>query len=401
MKTFTYTARDLEGNKVSGDLTAESNDDVGSILLKKQLIPTTIKEVVKAKDVAFHFGPRVSPQDLSTFTKQMHALLSSGVSTVKALYGIAGTTQNKRLEEVLKEVAQTIEKGHSLSTALRSFPEVFNNLFISIITVGEQTGRIDNSFEQLTEYITKENATKRMIKKALSYPKFVMVAITIAMTVMNIFVIPTFASMFSKMGEDLPPMTKFLMSTSDMFINYWPWMLAGLISSVVAFKKWTVSDSGSLIWSKWKLKLPIIGPIINQATLARFSRSMSVMLSSGIPITQSISLTADAVDNPYVAKKLGELKRGVELGNSLKQMSTETKLFTPLILQMIAVGEETGKIDKLLLDASLYYEEEVANDVNNLSSKIEPIMLVIIGTMVLVLALGIFTPMWDMLGHMT
>lgn len=402
MKLFEYRARDNNGKLFKGEQLAETRNDVADILLVKGLTPVKIVEI-RNKDLSFdfNFNKTVPPAHLAIFTKQMYSLLSSGISAVRAIYGIAETTQSEILKEALLDVAKNLEKGSPLAKCLSNHPKVFNRLFVSIVSVGEQTGRVDTAFQQLTEYIERESETKRMIKTAMRYPIFVISAILVAMFVMNIFVIPTFNSIFAKMGADLPLTTQILVTTSRFFVNYWPLLIVTLAMTVYGFIRWKKTTSGRYTWDKKRLELPIVGSIIKQASLARFSRTLSVMLSGGVPLTNALTLTAEAVDNEYMKEKLLDIKSGVERGISLKKMSYESGLFTPLILQMITVGEETGNIDTLLLEISQYYEREVEFEVGSLSSKIEPIMLAIVAAMVLVLALGIFSPMWDMLGHMT
>jgi len=402
MKHFNYKARDGKGALVKGEQIAENRDDVADILITKGLMPVKITLLdTKKSFLSINLNTKVSPEHLAVFTKQMYSLLRAGIPTIRAIYGIAETTQSEILKDALLDIAKNLEKGQNLSTCLTTHSKIFNKLFVSIVSVGEQTGRTDTAFQQLTEYIEKENETKRMIKTALRYPVFVIGAILVAMAIMNIFVIPTFNTIFAKMGADLPMTTRILITTSDFFVNFWPLIIVICVLTVYGFLHWTQTEQGELTWGRVKLELPIVGSIVKQASLARFSRTLSVMLSGGVPLTNALSLTGEAVDNAFMKSKLQEIRSGVEKGASLKKMSYESGMFTPLILQMITVGEETGNMDSLLLEISEYYEREVSYEVGSLSSKIEPIMLGVVAGMVLILALGIFSPMWDMLGHMT
>ncbi|MBU1436224.1 MAG: type II secretion system F family protein, partial [Gammaproteobacteria bacterium] len=290
-----------------------------------------------------------------------------------------------------------LEKGRNLSVAMASHPKVFNRLIVSIVHVGENTGRLDDAFSQLSDYFEQEMETRKQIKQATRYPMFVLLAIVAAMVILNLFVIPQFANMFARFNAELPWATKVLLATSNFFIHYWPLLLVGIIAAGFALYRYLHTAAGSYRWSKLKLRLPIMGDIINRATLGRYARSFSLMLRAGVPLTSALSLVAEAVDNDFMAEKIREMRRNIERGESLVRVSSQSNLFTPLVMQMLAVGEETGQVDDMLQEVALFYEREVAFDLKSLTAKIEPILIVIVAVMVLILALGIFTPMWDML----
>ncbi|MBU2223074.1 MAG: type II secretion system F family protein, partial [Gammaproteobacteria bacterium] len=272
-----------------------------------------------------------------------------------------------------------------------------NRLIVSIVHVGENTGRLDDAFSQLSDYFEQEMETRKQIKQATRYPMFVLLAIVAAMVILNLFVIPQFANMFARFNAELPWATKVLLATSNFFIHYWPLLLVGIIAAGFALYRYLHTAAGSYRWSKLKLRLPIMGDIINRATLGRYARSFSLMLRAGVPLTSALSLVAEAVDNDFMAEKIREMRRNIERGESLVRVSGQSNLFTPLVMQMLAVGEETGQVDDMLQEVALFYEREVAFDLKSLTAKIEPILIVIVAVMVLILALGIFTPMWDML----
>jgi MSHA biogenesis protein MshG len=298
---------------------------------------------------------------------------------------------------VLLDLAEQLEKGRTLSAAMAQHPKIFSRLVVSIVHVGENTGRLDESFLQLSSYFEQEMETKKQIKQATRYPTFVLFAIAVAMVLMNMLVIPQFATMFAKFNTELPWATKVLLASSNLFVNYWQWMLAVLIGLVWALKLYLQTEKGSYQWSYWKLKTPLMGSIIVRATLGRFSRSFSMMLRAGVPLTSALTLVAEAVDNDYMAEKIREMRKNIERGESLLRVAVQSELFTPLVLQMLAVGEETGQVDDMLTEVASFYEREVAYDLKSLTAKIEPILICIVSGMVLILALGIFTPMWDML----
>jgi len=289
-----------------------------------------------------------------------------------------------------------LESGRDLASSLGRHPEIFPTLFISMVRVGEETGRLDESFMRITSYLVLEKETRQRIKAAIRYPVFVIVAIGIAMAVINIFVIPTFAELFAKSNVPLPWQTRLLMTVSGFFVDWWPILLAGLVGGAIGFRSYINTENGRYWWDKNKLRIPIIGSIIHRATLGRFARAFSMALTSGVPLVQAMTVVARSVDNEYVGEHILNMRNGIERGESLTRTATITNQFTPLVLQMLSVGEETGEVDNLLVEVADFYEREVDYDIKNLSSSIEPVLIVAIGIMVLILALGVFLPMWDL-----
>ena len=301
------------------------------------------------------------------------------------------------MRDTLTDLVEQLESGRALSTAMSAHPRVFDRLYVSMIHVGENTGQLDESFQQLATYLEEEQETRRRIKAAMRYPTFVLLFIAAALVVVNIWVIPQFASLFSRFGADLPWATKLLIGSSNLFLNYWYLMLAAVIGGYLSYRLWLNTDDGRRRWDSWKLRFFIIGPLINLATLSRYCRSFSVMLRSGIPMPHALTLVSHAVDNFYMAERIQEMRSSIERGETLYRASRRSELFTPLVMQMVAVGEETGRVDVLLLEAAQFYEREVDFNLKSLTARIEPLLLVVVAVMVLILALGIFTPMWDMM----
>ena len=298
----------------------------------------------------------------------------------------------------LDDVANQLERGRTLSSALNKHNHVFGRLFVSIVHVGENTGKLDVAFLQLSFYLERDQETRKQIKAATRYPMFVMIAIVIALVVMNIVVIPIFAGMFESFGAELPLMTRILLSTSEFFITKWLYLLVGIMFLIIAISKYLGTKNGRYKWDRAKLKLPVVGSIFERTLLGRFARSFSMMLVSGVPLTSALNLVADAVNNAFMADRILNMRRNIERGESLSRVASSSKMFTPLVLQMINVGDETGRVDELLAEVADFYEREVDYDLKSLTSKIEPILISVVAGMVLILALGIFTPMWDMMG---
>ena len=399
MATFSYEARDKNGNSLSGVLDAGNERAAAEILMNRSLIPIRIllQENKGAEPTFVWPWNRVTAVDLIIFARQMYSLMKAGIPIIRAIVGLAESTSSKALKTILLDLADQLEKGRTLSTAMSQHPKVFTRLVVSLVHVGENTGRLDASFYQLSSYFEQEMETKKQIKQATRYPTFVLFAISIALVVMNIFVIPKFATLFSKFGSELPWATKVLLASSNAFVNYWQLMLAVIIGVMWASSFYFKTEVGRFKLSYWKLRAPLMGPIIERATLGRFSRCFSMMLKAGVPLTSALTLVAEAVDNDYMGEKIRDMRKNIERGESLLRVAVQSELFTPLVLQMLAVGEETGQVDEMLTEVAAFYEREVAYDLKGLTAKIEPILITIVSAMVLVLALGIFMPMWDMM----
>lgn len=408
MASFNYIGRNHSGSQVKGSIEANSSSAAAEQLVRKNITPISISsgtssksESLAGKDVSEIFGfDKVSLDELIIFARQMYALMRSGVPILRAIRGMADASTSTPLKKALTEISGQLEGGYTLSSALNQHPKIFGSLFVSLVHVGENTGQLEESFLKLTSYLEREQATRKRIKTALRYPSMVLIALAAALVILNIFVIPTFANMFSKLGAELPLATQFLISSSEMFLNYWPLMLVVCITGFFALRQSLKTKKGRYQWDKRKTKIPVIGSIIERSILARFAHSFGIILKSGIPMTTGLTLVADAVDNTYMQEKIVAMRLAIESGESLLRSAISSALFTPLVLQMIAVGEETGRVDELLKEVGDYYEREVDYDLSTLTARIEPLLLVVVALMVLVLALGIFTPMWDMASAM-
>lgn len=404
MPNFIYTARRPSGEQVNGELELASSDAVAAQLAENGLIPIRIQQGVstaakKGKSLSFSFAKRkkkVGLDDLVLFCRQMFALTRSGVPMMRSLQGLIESSQNPSLQEALRGVIENLESGRDLSGAMASYPDVFPNLMTRMVQVGENSGNLEQSFEQLADYLEFEKMTREQIKAAMRYPSFVIIAIAIAMAILSLFVIPTFEKVFAGFGADLPLPTRIIMGISQFSVAYWPHILAALIATIFAVRRYLRTERGTLQWDRYKLKIPIVGSILLRSTLARFARSFSMGYGSGVPLVQALGFTARAIENAYLGGKLDEMRNHLERGETLTRSAASLEIFTPLVLQMLAVGEETGSVDSMLLEVAGFYEREVQYELKNLTSAIEPILIVVIGGMVLVLALGVFLPMWNL-----
>jgi len=342
------------------------------------------------------FKKKISLDELIVFCRQMYALTKAGIPLIRTMRGLADTTRSPELGEVLDDVTTRLEGGATMATAMQAHPKVFPDLFIAMIHVGENTGQLDDAFKRLSDILELERDTKRRLSQALRYPTFVLIALFGALMVVNFFVIPKFSSVFSKLGADLPFLTQVLVATSSFLLAYWYVMLAFIVIGVILVKQWKATTQGRVTWDRYKLKMPIIGPLLELIMLSRFARNFASMLAAGMPVTNALTVVADATDNAWIAKHIKEMRYGIERGESLLRTARQSDMFTPLILQMIAVGEETGSVDDMLISVADFYDEDVDYGLKRLAESIEPILIVAMGVLVLILALGVFLPIWDL-----
>jgi len=400
MPLFRYKARDRHGDAIKGTLEAASSDAVAAQLLEGGMTPVDIapaaEESPRGLSLQNLFPAKVTNSDLIQFSRQMHSLTKAGVPMLSALHGLARSTRNPLLAATIASVAESLESGRDLASALGEHDEIFSLFYVSMVRIGETTGRLDEIFLQLGQYLEKDKRTRDQIRSALRYPSFVIAAIIAAIAILNLFVIPTFAKVFASFGADLPLATRVLMATSQFTVAHWPELLALLVALLLAARHYVAREQGRYNWHKWKLKLPLAGDIIYRATLARFMRLFAMAIHAGVPLITALTVVARALDNDYVEERILSMQGGIERGESITQTAAATGLFDALVLQMMAVGEETGAIDTLLGEVGEYYEDEVEYDIQRLSARIEPILTVVIAVIVLVLALGVFLPMWSL-----
>jgi MSHA biogenesis protein MshG len=405
MPQFAYRGRNPRGELVHGRLEGADSGAVADQLLNTGITPIEIQVVAGAQAAANVAMPRalrellrpaITLVDLMLFSRQMYTLLKAGVPILRALAGLQEAMSNPTFKEVIADLRVSLDAGRELSAAMRRHPRVFSTFYVSLIRVGESTGMLENVFLRLSEHIEFEKDIRDRIKAALRYPAFVVATMLLALVIINIVVIPAFAKIFASYKTELPLMTRIVIGVSNFAVAYWPLMLIGAVGAFVAFHLWRSTRDGKYQWDRLKLRIPIAGTIIKKATLARFARSFALSTKSGVPIVQGLSTVAGVVDNDYLGQRIEQMRDGVERGESVLRTAVAAGVFTPVVLQMIAVGDETGELDDLLLEVAELYEREVDYDVKSLAAQIEPILIVFLGVMVLILALAIFLPMWDL-----
>ncbi|WP_320820381.1 type II secretion system F family protein [Thalassolituus sp.] len=402
MAAFVYRGRDVDGKAVDGQLSASNRDSAASQLLQRGITPVSIIEKADdEKKSGFNIQltkPKVSTDELILLTRQLYALTKAGIPIIRALNGLGESSTNPRLKETLASLAQSLVSGSDLASAFRQHPDLFSPIYVSMVHIGESTGNLDDALIRLVAHLEMERETTKRIKSALRYPTMVVVAISVAMIVITMFVIPSFSSVFNKLGADLPFATKLLMVTSSFMQNYWHVLFACLTTSWFFFRRYIRSHDGELWWDEKKLKFPLIGSILERIALARFSRSFAMMLKAGVPILKCMTIVSESVGNRHIGRAVNTMATGVERGERLTSTAAATGLFTPLVLQMMSVGEETGSVDTLLDEVADFYEQEIDYELKQLADAIEPILLVFLGGLVLVLALGVFLPIWELSG---
>ena len=400
MPKFAYRGRRGDGEKVTGVLEGASAGAVADVLFGQGITPVEITEAAgggAGLDINFNlFKPKVGHLDLLLFSRQLHTLLKAGVPIMRALTGLQESAINPAMKAVIQDVRESLEAGRELSVSLARHPKVFSPFYISMVRVGEATGLLEEIFLRLFNHLEFERYMREQVKSALRYPAFVVLAMAVAIVVINIFVIPAFAKVFKGFGAELPLMTRILLGFSDFMVANWPFLLAALFGGIFAFRAWVGTPRGRYQWEGIALRLPIAGKILHKAALARFSRSFALGTRSGVPVMQALSNSAQTVDNSYIAKRIEGMRDTVERGESVLRSAIGAGIFTPVVLQMVAVGEESGALDDMMDEVGQMYQSEVEYELKTLGQQIEPILIVCLGALVLILALGVFLPMWDL-----
>lgn len=401
MPQFAYFGRNANREPVEGRMEAASVANVADMLNQTGITPVSITEVPQVQQASEVIGrlmgkERVTDVDLMMFTRQFYTLTKAGVPIIRALRGLELSTQQRSLKKLYVELAQALESGVELSQAMTRREDVFDPFYISMVRVGESAGRLEEVFLGLFEHLEFQKYISEQVKSALRYPSFVVLAMIVAVAIINVFVIPAFAKVFASLHAELPLMTRILMATSQFTLTWWPAVLAAVVAAWVGWKQFLKTEMGRLKWDRFKLRLPIVGELIEKGVLAQGMRSLALVFRSGVPVVQGLTLSAQVIDNAYISQALTAMRSQVERGDSLLTASQRSGVFPPLVLQMIMVGEESGTLAEMLEEIGQMYQRDMEYGLKTLAQKIEPILLVLMGAMVLVLALGVFLPMWDL-----
>ena len=402
MAVYAWRGRNARGEAVQGQLDATNENDVADQLIAMGVAPVQIAVAAELTTAAgdnwlVRLGRApVVVEDVLVFSRQMYTLNKAGVPILRAFAGLEASSTKPAMVELLKDIRSSLDQGRELSAALARHLDVFGAFYISMIRVGEMTGRLTEVFLRLNEHLEFERDVRERIKQAMRYPMFVLIAMAIAIVILNIFVIPVFAKVFAGFNAELPLITRGLLGFSAWMVAWWPLLIAALVGAGMLVRSYLRTPSGRYGWDARKLKLPVVGQIILKATLARFARSFALSSQSGVPLVQALTVVAQTVDNAFICSRIEQMRDGIERGESISRCAAATGVFTPVVLQMISVGEETGELDSLLFEIASMYERETDYNIKGLSAAIEPILLAIIGVLVLLLALGVFLPLWNL-----
>jgi MSHA biogenesis protein MshG len=400
MPAFLYKARNTRGEPLSGRLEAASAEAAAQDLMRSGLTPVEISPERLREDSptrrAWFGEEKVGDTDIMLFARQMASLLKAGVPILRALASLAESTPHRRFSAVLDDIRDGLSAGRELSACLRKHPSVFESLFVNLVRVGETTGHLDEVFLRLYHHMEFEREMRERVKGALRYPAFVVAALAVALVVINLLVIPAFAKVYQSSHAALPLVTRILIGFSEFLSAGWPYLLGLLAATVVGLRAWVRTPEGRYHWDKLALRLPIAGPIVHKAAMARFAKGLAMSYQSGVPIVQGLTQTAQVVGNSFVASRVEQMRDGVERGESLSRTARTTGVFTPVVIQMMSVGEETGELDRLLQEIGELYQRDVEYDIRNLSQQVEPILIGGLGLIIVTVALGVFLPVWDM-----
>lgn len=402
MGYFAYKGRDPDGALVEGMLEATDSGAAAAQLYANGVTPVDIGETGAPRAADKHdilsrlFQRKVTAEDLLLFSRQMHTLLKAGVPIMQALGSLQDSTNNPAFRDALRAIRESLDAGTPLSGSMGNQKGVFSPFYVAMIYVGETTGTLDEIFLRLFHHLEFQEFMRNQVRSALRYPSFVITTMAIALLVINVWVIPAFAKVYTGFKAELPFITKALITFSDFIVATW-WMMALALALVLAgLYRWTRRTAGRLAWDRIKLRIPVAGKIILKATLARFARSFSLAVRSGVPIVQGLTLVGQTVENAYVAQRIERMRSAVERGESVLRSATNSGVFTPLVLQMIMVGEESGALDDMMEEIADMYQRDVEYELKTLSAQIEPVLIILLGILVLLLALGVFLPIWDL-----
>jgi len=400
MTEYSYRAFDRAGKSVQGTMAAEGVDAVAQKLKQLGYIPVKIQpNQSNIFDVDHWLSgfKKFRQSDLNVITRQLATLQRAGIPLLVSLRAVTEEIDHPRVRTVLTQVYEAIEGGKSLSEALADHPTVFNELYVQMIRAGETAGILDQMLDRLAELGEHEEETSMQIQSALQYPLIVLSVITIVFVFLMTFVVPRFAKLFDRFDAELPIPTQILLGISHLFQHYWLGVLIAVGLSIWGFRWFLSTPAGREKVDRWILKIPVLGPLLKKIYLSRFAQIVGLLAQGGVPIFETLKIAAGVVGNQMVAGAIKKIADGVTEGKGLSEPMKDSKVFPPLLVHMVKIGEESGKIDEFLLRASQHYDKQADYTIKRLGTLIEPFLLAILGGMVLVLALGIFVPMWNMI----
>ncbi|MFN2642761.1 MAG: type II secretion system F family protein [Actinomycetota bacterium] len=398
--TFAYKVRDRSGKLVKGSLEADTQVAVATKLKEMGFAPVSIQAEGKLsgkKEFNLPWKKVAKGKDLAVFSRQFATMINSGLSLLRALNILSEQTDNSRFAAVIGEVRADVEKGTSLSAAMAKHPKVFSRLYVSMVRAGEIGGVLDSVLIRVAEALEKELQLKQKIKSAMTYPVVVFCLVLLILAAMMIFVVPMFKNLYKDLGGNLPAPTRLLIAASDIVKKLWFLVFGGIVGGGWGFKRWIATDKGRGLWDAFKLRAPIFGGLVHKTALSRFTRTLSVLMRSGVPILQSLDIVKDTVGNAVVSKAIVEVQESVKEGESIARPLERHSIFPPMVVQMIAVGAETGALDTMLAKIADFYDQEIEATVDALTSLIEPILIAVMGGVVGSMVIALYMPMFNII----
>ena len=393
MPEFKYTALSKAGKAVDGEIEGEDLQSVESLLSKQGFSDLKVKK--KPKEIAL-FAEKVTEKDIVVFTRQFSVMISAGLPLVQCLSLLSSQSENKTFAKTIGEIRQSVETGDTFSDALRKHPKVFDTLYGNMIEAGEVGGILDTILVRLADYMEKAMKLKAKVKSALVYPLAIVVIAVVVVAFLMIFVIPTFVSMFAEMGGSLPGPTALVMHISDLFVNHWWKMILALVVFIFVFKRFYQTEKGMLMVDTYALKAPVFGPLIRKVAVAKFTRTFGTLTSSGVPIIQALDIVARTAGQKVVENAILGTIDSIKEGQTLAAPLSRSKVFPPMVVQMIDVGEETGALDTMLEKIANFYDDEVDAAVEALTALLEPMLMVFLGVVIGFIVIAMYLPIFKM-----
>jgi type IV pilus assembly protein PilC len=398
--TFDYKVRDKSGNMIQGQLDGDSLPVVVGRLREMGYLPVSVTPApsagLKTEIVIPGFTDRIKPKEVAMFTRQFATMVDSGLSISRSLAVLANQVENKYLGEKLRSVREDVEAGSSLSAALARYPKVFNHLYVAMVQAGEVGGSIDVVLKNIADQLETQVELNRKIRGAMTYPIVVVSVIAVIFLVMMVVIVPIFKKLFTTLGGKLPAPTRILISISNTLLSWHAAIVVlVIVAAVVAFRRWIRTEGGRMKWDGFKMKPPVFGPLVHKTVLARFASTLSSMLESGVPAMEALDIVAQASGNAVMATAVQDIKSAVREGRSFAEPMRRHEIFPTLITQMVEVGESTGALDEMLHRTADFYMGEVNQTVDNLTSILEPMLVVTMGVIVGAIIISLYLPMFD------
>ena len=395
MPVYSYSARTLSGDLRRDTIDVPSRDDVISFLRSQRLIPVSVRK--KPADFSFPMGGKAKNRDIVIMTRQFATMVNAGLPLVQALEILVAQTDSEPIRKALGAVLHDVESGNTLADALAQHPKVFTELYVNMVSAGESGGILDTIMNRLAEFLEKNEALARKVKAAMIYPAVISVVAIGAIVVLLLFVIPTFQEMFASFDQQLPLPTRIVIAASDFLQHYWWALLAGGIGGSALFRRWVATPMGRLTFDRILLAMPILGTVVLKSSVSRFTRTLGTLMNSGVSILEGLEITAKTSGNRVIHDAIIESRASIAGGETISKPLERAKVFPPMVTQMIAVGEETGDLDGMLSKIADFYDDEVDVAVDGLLKAMEPLMIVILGSIVGGMIVAMYLPIFGVI----